>query len=72
MEKCKESEQILLIQCEDADETNDLIVCAAYCVHDEKKQAKEASKVDLKPAHVILVNQLPRVHRRFQGFQGMF
>ena len=73
LEKCKQSEQILLIQCEDADENNELIVCAAYCVQDEKKQAEQTAanaNIALKPAHIVLVNQLPRVHRQFQGFQG--
>ncbi|XP_072028273.1 E3 ubiquitin-protein ligase RNF213-like [Amphiura filiformis] len=69
----QEREGLLLVQCEDGHQNNQLIACASYCIQDERTQAKqEASQkgIQLYPAHVVFVIQLSRMGKGFTGFQG--
>ena len=65
---------ILIIQCDSGDDNFNLISGARHILMEERKNAPELLNLPtIKPVHIALVVQLPRVAggcRNFVGFQG--
>ncbi|KAL5009497.1 hypothetical protein ScPMuIL_011802, partial [Solemya velum] len=67
IENNKDSESLLLVQCDSGDLNSSLIACARYCVQDEIQHQMEQIPF---PIHVVFVIQVPRIAGEcFTGFQ---
>ena len=65
---------ILIVQCDSGDDNFNLIAGARHILMEERKNAPELLGLSkIKPVHIALVVQLPRIAggcRNFVGFQG--